>query len=209
MSVEIKWLGHASFRISGGGAVVYIDPWKMDESPNDADVVFVSHGHFDHLSAEDVAKVSKDGTVVLASAEAAAQIPGAKTLSPGQSQQVGPVAVEAVPAYNVGKHFHPRQNDWLGAVFELDERRIYYAGDTDLIDEMSALENIDVALLPVGGTYTMSAAEAAEACKAIGPAAAIPYHWGDIVGSGQDAQSFCDAAGCDVHVLNPGEAVEI
>ncbi len=209
MSAEIKWLGHASFRISGGGSVVYIDPWKIDGSPGDADVVFVSHSHFDHLSAEDIAKVSKDGTTLLASADAAAQIPGAKTLSPGDGEQAGGVAIEAVPAYNVGKDFHPRGNDWLGAVIELDEKRIYYAGDTDVIDEMSALENIDVALLPVGGTYTMNASEAAEACKSIGCKSAIPYHWGDIVGSDEDARSFGDAAGCNVHVLNPGEAVEI
>ena len=112
-------------------------------------------------------------------------------------------------AYNVGKAFHPKDNRWCGAVFTLAGKRIYYAGDTDLVPEMSELNDVDLALLPVGGTYTLDAGEAAAACKQIGCKAAVPYHWGDIVGSSQDAEKFAADAGCTVHVLRPGESLTI
>ena len=123
---------------------------------------------------------------------------------------VGGITIETVPAYNVGKKFHPRDNGWLGAVVTLGNTRIYYAGDTDLIEEMSHLEAIEVALLPVGGTYTMTAAEAAEACERIGCKTAIPYHWGDIVGTSADAQKFAETVSCCmVNVLQPGQTLAV
>jgi len=209
MSVEITWIGHASFRIAGGGAVVYVDPWKLPDAPHDADVVVVSHSHYDHLSAEDVAKVAKDDTTIVAPHDAAAKLAGAHAVDPGEAIAIHDVTVEAVAAYNVGKPFHPRGNRWIGAVVTIAGRRIYYAGDTDLIDEMSDLTDIDLALLPVGGTYTTTAAEAARACESIGCAAAVPYHWGDIVGSAADAQAFVDAAGCHATLLLPGESLTL
>ena len=208
MAVEITWLGHASFRLAGE-AVVYIDPWKVASEPRDGNVVFVSHSHFDHCSPEDVGKVLAAGGVVVGPADAVGQIGGGKPLSAGSTVEAGGVTIAGVPAYNVDKDFHPKANGWLGAVVRMDGVRVYYAGDTDRIAEMSELADIDVALLPVGGTYTMTAAQAAQAAGDIGAKAAVPYHFGDIVGSPADGQAFADAAPCQVHVLSPGASLEV
>ena len=209
MSVEIKWLGHASFRIAGDAGVVYIDPWKLEDEPHDADVVVVSHSHFDHCSPQDVDKVSTDGTTIIAPADTIGQLGSAKAVRPGEAITAEGIAVQAVAAYNLAKDFHPKGNNWIGAVITIDGKRIYYAGDTDLIDEMGHLGDVDLALLPVGGTYTLNAPEAAQACKIIGPKAAVPYHWGDIVGSAGDAKGFVDAIECQGHLLQPGESLTL
>jgi L-ascorbate metabolism protein UlaG (beta-lactamase superfamily) len=209
MSVEITWIGHASFRIAGTESVVYIDPWKVPNDPHDADVVIISHVHHDHLSPGDVRKVSKADTAIVAPGDAISQLHAANAVTPGDRMTLRDVTVEAVAAYNIGKAFHPRSNNWIGVVITIDGKRIYYAGDTDLIPEMSDLKDVDLALLPVGGTYTLNAVEAARACKAIGCKAAVPYHWGDIVGSANDAQKFADAAACDARVLQPGESMTL
>ena len=212
MAIEIKWIQHASFRIASDACVLYIDPWKLPDAPHDADVVFVSHSHYDHCSPADIAKVSKDDTAVIAPAETIAKLHAAqreKAAEPDELITVKDITVETVAAYNVNKTFHPKGNNWCGGVFTMGGKRVYYAGDTDLIPEMSGLAEIDVALLPVGGTYTLDAAEAVDACRAIGCGAAIPYHWGDIVGSADDAQAFADAAPCTVHLLQPGEAIRL
>ena len=208
MAVEITWLNHASFRLAGE-SVVYIDPWKVASAPRDGSAVFVSHSHFDHCSAEDVGKVLAEGGMVVGSADAVAQIGSGKALSAGSSVEAAGVTVTGVPAYNVGKDFHPKANGWLGAVVEIDGVRVYYAGDTDRIAEMSELPDIDVALLPVGGKYTMDAAQAAQAAADIGSKAAVPYHFGDIVGSPADGQAFADAAPCKVHLLSPGQSLTV
>jgi L-ascorbate metabolism protein UlaG (beta-lactamase superfamily) len=131
-------------------------------------------------------------------------------LRPGERIESAGASIEGIPAYNVGKDFHPKAKGWLGALITLGGARVYYAGDTDKIAEMSGLSGVDVALLPVGGTYTMNAAQAALACQAIGARIAIPYHWGDIVGSESDARAFVDAAaGWDARLLRPGEAISV
>jgi L-ascorbate metabolism protein UlaG (beta-lactamase superfamily) len=209
MAVEAKWLGHASFRLAGEEAVVYIDPWKLGASPHDADVVFVSHAHHDHCSPDDVAKVATDDTAIIAPPDVIATLHAANAVAPGEQVTVKGVTVEGVAAYNIGKSFHPRANNWCGAVFTLAGKRIYYAGDTDLIPEMSDLNDVDLALLPVGGTYTLTAEEAARACDAIGCKTAVPYHFGDIVGSADDARRFAEAAACEVKVLTAGESVTV
>lgn len=208
MAIEITWINHASFRLAGS-RVVYIDPWKIPSSPRDGNVVFVSHSHHDHCSPADVEKVLAAGGIVVGATDAVNQIGKGKALSPGAALEADGVKITAVPAYNVQKAFHPKANNWLGAVVEMDGVRVYYAGDTDQIREMESLSDIDVALLPVGGTYTLDAAEAADACKAIGPKAAIPYHFGDIVGTTADAAKFKSASPCEVHVLQPGTSVTI
>ncbi len=209
MAIEITWLGHASFRIQGQESIVYVDPWKLQQAPGDADVVFVSHSHYDHCSPEDVQKVSKEDTTLVAPADTIARLGASNAITPGDGWTIHDVTVEAVAAYNVGKKFHPKGQNWLGAVITIDGERIYYAGDTDRIPEMNDLSGIGVALMPVGGTYTLSAEEAAEACKAFSPRVAIPYHWGDIVGGESDAENFAKLAPCEVHVLQPGESVRI
>jgi L-ascorbate metabolism protein UlaG (beta-lactamase superfamily) len=209
MSVEIQWFAHASFRISDGTNVIYIDPWKIPGSPHDADAIFVSHSHYDHCSRPDVDKVSKPDTMIVAPADTIQKLGATNAITPGESIPIKDITVEAVAAYNIGKTFHPRGHNWCGAVITIAGRRVYYAGDTDLIPQMSDLKDVDLALLPVGGTYTMSAQDAAAAAKAIGCKAAIPYHWGDVIGSEADAQAFARAASCKVHVLQPGQRISI
>ncbi len=209
MSVKIQWIHHASFRIDSGQAVVYIDPWKLESAPKDADIVFVSHSHHDHCSPEDIEKVSNADTTLIAPAETIENLHAANAVSPGERLTIDGATIEAVAAYNVGKNFHPPGNHWCGAVFTLNDKRIYYAGDTDLIPEMKNLQDVDVALLPIGGTYTLNATEAADACKAIGCPVAIGYHWGDIVGGLEDAQAFQAQAPCDVRLLRPGDSTDV
>ncbi len=210
MSLEIRWISHASFRLAAENFVLYIDPWKLSSPQPDANVVLVSHAHFDHFSAEDVAAVSQDTTTVIGPADSVESLPGGRVLRPGDRIEIGGTSIEGIRAYNVDKDFHPKSNDWLGAVITLGGARVYYAGDTDHIPEMSALPEVDVALLPVGGTYTMDAAQAAEACQDIGAGTALPYHWGDIVGTEADARAFIEAtACCETRLLRPGEAISV
>ena len=199
---KIVWLGHASFRIDGSKATVYIDPWKL-KSLKPADVVCITHGHFDHLSEEDVGRISKDSTVVVGPSDCKSGFGKAfKAISPGQSVTVGDVTVEAVPAYNTDKDFHPKKNNWVGYVITVDGVRIYHTGDTDVIPEMAAVK-ADVALVPVGGTYTMTVQQAAEAVNKINPKVAVPMHCGDIVGSLNDRETFRKACKAPVVILDP------
>jgi L-ascorbate metabolism protein UlaG (beta-lactamase superfamily) len=209
MPVTVQWINHASFRIEGDDAVIYIDPWKIEGEPHDADVVFVSHEHYDHCSPADVERISKDDTAVCAPADTIVKLHARNAVTPGETLWFRDVQIEGIAAYNIGKAYHPKSKDWVGAILTIDGKRIYYAGDTDLTPEMSKLAGIDLALLPVGGTYTLDALQAAEACRAIGCAAAVPYHWGDIVGEKTDAELFAEKADCRVHVLRPGESVEL
>jgi len=189
MIENIKWLGHATFKIVNK-KVIYIDPWKVKEKDS-ADIVLVSHSHFDHLSIEDVEKVRGDKGIVITTSDSASQLKGdVRTLAPGAKINIDDILIEGVPSYNINKDFHPRNNNWLGFIITVNGKRIYYAGDTDATPEMKSLINIDIALLPVGGTYTMTCEEAAKAANAFKPKIAVPYHWGDIVGSKSDAEKF-------------------
>jgi L-ascorbate metabolism protein UlaG (beta-lactamase superfamily) len=209
MSVKLQWFGHASFRITDGNAVVYIDPWKLKEAKHDATIVLVSHSHFDHYSASDIAKVSDSNSKLIGAGDVITAEGKGEVLKPGQTLDVGTVKVTGVPAYNPAKKFHPKSNNWLGFVVEIGGKKIYYAGDTDETPEMDALKNIDLALLPAGGTYTMDAEEAANATKQFKPKKAIPYHWGDIIGSQSDAEVFSKKAGCPVTILKPGDITSV
>ncbi|MCK4291595.1 MAG: MBL fold metallo-hydrolase [Planctomycetes bacterium] len=207
MGLMLKWLGHASFRISHEETVIYIDPWKLKDSPHDATLVLVSHSHGDHYSPDDIEKVNGPDTKLIASSDVAAKEQRGQVLMPGLSVELEGVRISGVPAYNLNKQFHPREKSWVGFIIDLGSKRIYYAGDTDLTDEMKALKDIDLALLPVGGKYTMNAEEAAEATRHIKPGQAIPYHWGDIVGSRNDADKFAELAQCKVTVMTPGDSI--
>jgi L-ascorbate metabolism protein UlaG (beta-lactamase superfamily) len=209
MGITLQWLGHASFKICHEDTVIYIDPWKLKDSPQDATIVLVSHSHYDHYSTKDIAKASGADTKLIGSADVIAKEKAGQAIAPGQTIELGSVRVSGLAAYNPNKQFHPKSNNWVGFVIELGSKRIYYAGDTDLTDEMKSLKEIDVALLPVGGTYTMDANGAAEATKHIKPRQAVPYHWGDIVGGRADAEAFAEAADCQVKVLSPGETITL
>jgi L-ascorbate metabolism protein UlaG (beta-lactamase superfamily) len=209
MGVSLQWLGHASFKIRSGSTIIYIDPWKLKEPVDKATLVLVSHSHYDHYSPDDIAKVSSPQTKLIASADVVAKEKGGEAITPGVTIESGGVRITGVPAYNPDKQFHPKANNWVGFVIEVGGKRIYYAGDTDLTDEMETLKNIDVALLPIGGKYTMDATEAAEATKYIKPKQAIPYHYGDIVGSQSDADKFAKLAASCAKILKPGETVNL
>ena len=184
---QIRWLGHDGFAVTGADLTVVFDPYQIGAAVG-ADLVLVTHPHYDHCSPEDIDKVRRDKTVIVTEAESARKLHGdVRVMAPGDKISIGSVAVEAIPAYNIGKKFHPRGKNWLGFVVTLDETRIYHAGDTDMIPEMADLK-CDIALLPVSGTYVMDAEEAIAAARRIGPQVAIPMHYDTLVGSRADAE---------------------
>lgn len=208
--IEITWLGHDSFRIVKG-KVIYIDPYQLSGSPRTADLVLITHDHFDHLSADDVGKVAGPHTVVMAPPACQQQLTGlvvkeVRIIEAGQKTQVDGIEVEATAAYNVNKFrspgnpFHPKGTG-VGYIVTIDGKRIYHVGDSDPIPEMATARGVDIALMPVSGTYVMTAQEAVDAAKVIEPKVAIPMHFGAIVGSRQDAEAFQQAAPCRVEIL--------
>jgi L-ascorbate metabolism protein UlaG (beta-lactamase superfamily) len=196
---KIVWLGHDGFRIDGD-KIVYFDPYQISPGTK-ADLILVTHEHFDHCSPGDIAKIQKPETVIVTEKDSAKKLEGnVKIVRPGQTIDVDEIKIEAVPAYNTDKTFHPKENGWLGFIVEMEGVRIYHAGDTDFIPEMNQFE-VDIALLPVSGTYVMTAVEAIEAALAIRPKLAIPMHYGAIVGGDQDAKDFKIALEGKVEVL--------
>jgi L-ascorbate metabolism protein UlaG (beta-lactamase superfamily) len=190
-SGTIEWLGHASFRITFDNKILYIDPWEIT-APKPADIIFITHSHFDHFSPQDIQKIAKDGTCVIGPQDIKGKVPSGCEfieVKPGDEKEVSGIKFEVVPAYNVNKQFHPRDNNWVGYVIYLRDTRIYHPGDTDLIPEMEGLKP-DIALLPIGGTYTMNAEEAAQAVKIMGANKVVPMHYGKIVGSDKDLKIF-------------------
>lgn len=198
----IRWLGHDSFLIQAADKKIVFDPFGAKESFT-ADIILVSHDHFDHCSPDDIKKFQGPETVLVTEAQSAAKLTGdVRVMKPGETLHLDGVLITAVPAYNVDKAFHPKSNQWLGFVVEADGVSIYHAGDTDLIPEMADIQ-ADIALLPVSGTYVMTWQEAVEAAKRIKPKVAIPMHYGAIVGSEEDARNFAQALSgvCQVKVL--------
>jgi len=203
MEPKIKWLGHASLLIELD-KTIFIDPWQI-QGGKTADLVLITHSHSDHCSSVDVEKILKIDGMVIGPSDALAEIRvGNKLpLKPRELQNLGWVTIEGVPAYNIGKKFHPKANEWLGYLIHFPQTTIYIAGDTDHIPEMKNLK-IDVAIVPVGGTYTMNATEAAGAIKEMSPKLAIPVHFGTVVGSQADAELFASLVkNCEVRILKP------
>ena len=188
---NIHWLGHDSFRIDDQGKQIYIDPWKLSADSVKADYIFVTHSHYDHFSKEDIAKLRKETTKIICTSDVAKEVgKNTQIMSPNQELSLDQLKIKTVHAYNIGKKFHPKEKNWVGYIIKLsDSTTVYHAGDTDFVPEMKALE-VDIALLPVSGTYVMTADEAIEAANTFKPGTVIPMHFGDIIGSEKDAQKF-------------------
>ena len=212
----LDWLGHSGFRVrlghaSGGPArAIYIDPYRVEGGP-EADLILITHGHYDHFSPQDVERLAHGRTALVAPAAVAERLSG-RVLSIAPGETVVPdglpgVEVHAVAAYNTSKRdgegclFHPREAGWVGYELNVRGERLYHSGDTDVIPEMDAVAGCDVALLAVSGTYVMTPAEAAEAARRIGPRLAIPMHWGEHVGTRVDAEEFARLAPVETLIL--------
>jgi len=196
---KIQWLGHDCFLIKSD-LIIYFDPFQIKEGPK-ADIIFVTHPHYDHCSPEDIKKIAKEDSIIVTEKDSAKMLTGkVEIMKVGEEKQVRGIKVKAVPAYNIGKTFHTKDKGWLGFVVEVEGVKIYHAGDTDFIPEMKDIKT-DIALLPVSGTYVMTADEAVSAALTIKPQIAIPMHYGSIVGSEKDAEKFAKALEGKIEVI--------
>lgn len=240
--LELKWLGHAGFliksstplaypdkssttpqaypesirstkgKISTKGKVIYIDPYNIKDDSEKADLILITHSHYDHCSIADIKKIIKQRTKIFMTADCQSKIARfdvgikMKIVEPGQEFVFGNIKISTLPAYNIDKPFHAKDEFWVGYLIKINNVFIYHAGDTDVIPEMQKLTgykqsgNKFVALLPIGGRFTMSAEEAVEAAKLIKPWLAIPMHYGSIVGTEDDAKEFCEL--CEEENIN-------
>lgn len=201
--VYVTWLGHGSVKIASRGLVAYVDPYNLSIEPRDADLILITHTHSDHYSPTAIAKVRKDQTTFVGPADVVNALGGGQIITPGQTLDVTGFRVTGVAMYNLTKMNHPKSSNSVGFIVEIGGYRIYLAGDTDLTPEVKAVTDIDVAFLPVSSTYTMSAAQAAEATKYIQPTLAVPYHWG----TSADAEQFAIQAACNVRIMASGETI--
>ena len=195
MLENVQVLCHSSILIKKG-KVIYIDPFRIKETFNDADIIMITHDHYDHYSEEDIEKIRKEGTKIvlpIGLEEKAINI-GFKEkniilVAPNKQYNVEQIKLKTIPSYNIGKKFHPKENNWVGYILEIEGIRYYVPGDTDITEENKEVK-CDVAFMPVGGIYTMNSKEAAELANEIKPKVVVPIHYGEVVGSNQDAIDF-------------------
>lgn len=195
MLENIQVLTHSSIKISKN-KIIYIDPFNIEKNYNDADIIFITHSHYDHYSEKDIEKVRKENTFFIVPEDVKDEllhkgISNDKIISikPNQTGEILGINFEVIPAYNVDKKFHPKEKNWVGYIIEIDGVRYYIAGDTD-INEDNLKVKCDIAFVPVGGTYTMDYKEAAQFVNQIKPKIAVPIHYGSIVGTLNDAEQF-------------------
>ncbi len=195
MLENIEVLCHSSIKIKKE-KTIYFDPFKITENYNDADIIFITHDHFDHYSEEDIEKVKKEDTIIVVPESLYEKVlqDGFKkeyiiTVIPNRNYQLKGIKFETIPAYNLNKKFHPKENNWVGYILEINDIKYYIAGDTDITEDNKKVK-CDVAFVPIGGTYTMDFKEASELVNEIKPKIAIPIHYGEIVGTKEDAQNF-------------------
>ena len=211
-NLDLDWLGHAGFRLKNS-KIIYIDPYNIKEGLEKADLILLTHDYYDHCSIEDLNKIIQDGTKILCTADCQSKIARfdvpikLQVVHPNQEIDLGTIKISTIPAYNIDKDFHPKEAEGVGYVIKIEGVIIYHAGDTDKIEEMQKLTGHQekfIALLPIGGRFTMTPEEAAEAAHLIKPSLAIPMHYGSIVGTTEDASEFvqlCSEYGIKAQVL--------
>ena len=192
----IECLGHSTIKINKDNKIIYIDPYNISDGINDADYIFITHNHYDHFSEEDIKKVKNNETIIIITEDLYTNTLKSGfngmniiTVKPNENYQVEGIKFSTIPAYNKNKTFHPKENNWVGYIIELEGSKYYISGDTDITDENKKVK-CDVAFVPVGGTYTMDFKEAAHLINEIKPKIAVPIHYGSIVGTKQDATDF-------------------
>jgi len=196
MTENIDVFGHNSIRIRSEEGPAYVDPFRIKEAANDAAYIFITHDHYDHFSPEDIDKVVGNGTILVVpekmsgkAGEVSGKFSKVITVAPGKSYEADGLEFETVAAYNTLKPFHMKSAGWVGYIIHDNGKKIYIAGDTDATAEVKAVK-CDVALVPIGGVYTMDAKKAADLINEMRPAVTIPVHYGSIVGSPKDAEEF-------------------
>jgi L-ascorbate metabolism protein UlaG (beta-lactamase superfamily) len=211
-NLEIKWLGHSGFRISGE-KTIYIDPYFLEPDERNADVILITHNHYDHCDKNKIKQLLYPGTHIIAAEGCENKLLDLDNklsnkiviMNSGDTSHIFNIKITAFPAYNTDKNYHPKGLG-VGYIILFDGKKLYFAGDTDFIQEMYKLskENIDIAFLPIGGTYTMGVREAANAVKAINPKAVVPMHYGRIAGHRKDAELFKKLVGnlCEVVIMD-------
>ena len=186
MNIEINC--HSSIKIIGD-KIIYVDPFRIKENKNDADIIFITHDHYDHYSLEDIEKVKKQNTIIVMPEhlERKEDLKDAVIVMPNKKYQVEGINVETIPSYNINKPYHPKENNWVGYILNIEGKRIYIPGDTDITEENMKIQ-CDILFVPIGGTYTMNYEEGAKLTNIIKPKVAIPVHYGEIVGKKEEAE---------------------
>ncbi|MBQ2835887.1 MAG: MBL fold metallo-hydrolase [Clostridia bacterium] len=181
---------HSSIKISKG-KTIYIDPFKIEKESHDADIILITHDHYDHYSPEDIEKIEKQETIIVSpkTVKALSKMRNVILVEPNNIYEAQGVRIETIASYNINKKFHPKENEWVGYIIEIQGIRYYIAGDTDITPENKQVK-CDIAFIPVGGTYTMTAEEGAELANIIKPKIAIPTHYGSVVGNSEDGETF-------------------
>jgi L-ascorbate metabolism protein UlaG (beta-lactamase superfamily) len=196
---NVHWLGQSGIKITNG-RIIYVDPLDIQKGET-ADLILITHDHYDHLSEKDIQLIQGEKTTIIIPEPYKNKVKGnVRGVKPGETLILEGVEIQVVPAYNIGKPYHPREKNYVGYVFTVENVTYYHAGDTDRIPEMQSIQ-ADVVFLPVGGTYTMNPEEAAKAVQDIQPKVAVPIHWGSIIGSREDAERFQSLCDCEVRIL--------
>jgi L-ascorbate metabolism protein UlaG (beta-lactamase superfamily) len=208
-NIIISWLGHSGIKLSFKNKIIYIDPYHLKDSKEKADYILITHGHYDHCDIEQIKTLVKKDTTILCTPDVQSKLSFLQMdirvilVEPGSLRTFENIKIWAIRAYNLSKEFHKREEDWVGFIISLNDTFIYVAGDTDLIPEMKSVK-ADIVFLPISGTYTMNAGEAAKSATLIKPKIAFPIHWGDMIGSRKDAEVFlklCSAEGIEARIL--------